>query len=121
MIPGPPPTSPEMEAPRRITRDTPLTREWTTVYWPEGRHYVSKVSDHLTLDVYRRLGGSTWEYAVIGNDMSRPDQPLIVKFGIAGTMREAKLYAEAMIPNPMRNPSIWDHQNERPDQEEVPF
>lgn len=74
--------------------------DWSTVYsyWG-GRHYAAKVSPHLTLDVWRRNEGNTWEWAVIGNDMTRPDDPLIVKFGTAGTMKEAKFYAESQIKN----------------------
>lgn len=91
----------QQDIPRPLRQDfrPPLRYDWQTAYWPQGRHYVAKVSDYLTLDVWRRLGGNTWEWAVIGNDMSLPEKPLVVKHGTAGTMKEAKFYAESQITN----------------------
>jgi hypothetical protein len=83
----------------------PFRYDWQIVYWDAGRHYMAKVSDVLTLDVFRRLGGNIWQWVVIGYDVSLPDMPLVVRQGTAGTMKEAKVYAEQQIGNPQK--AIW--------------
>lgn len=86
----------------------PFRYDWQIAFFTgyDGRHYCARVSEYLTLDVFRRNEGSTWEWCVIGNDMSHPDQPLIVKFGTAGTMKEAKTYAELQIKDHPQQ-TVW--------------
>lgn len=98
--------------------------DWQAAFYTgwHGRHYVAKVSDVMTLDVFRRDEGNTWEWVVIGYDLSLPDQRLIIRHGTAGTMKEAKQRAELQIGNPQQTLFHADeHRPDMPWEQEVPF
>lgn len=79
------------------------------------RRYYARINDSLVLNVHRRPNSRTWEYLVVGFDLTKDEAPVIGIVGTAGTMKEAKYKAEEQIPanSPGTNTTIWD--------DEVPF
>lgn len=69
----------------------PYTRE------DGGRGYIARVNDSLVLNVHKRTNSRTWEYLVIGFDLTKEDHPVIGATGTSDTMKEAKYLAENKI------------------------
>lgn len=79
------------------------------------RSYFARINESLVLNVHKRPNTRTWEYLVVGFDLTKPDAPVIGAVGTAGTMKEAKYLAEQKLPRntPRMEPQLWD--------EEAPF
>ncbi len=112
-----------------INRNAPLRYEWITLHPPKwGRAYMARVNEYLVLNVHRLNPDSpTWEWLVIGFDMTKGEHPCIVEAGQAGSMKEAKALAEARVPQGttrLGQQSLqWPNKENWPDKEstEVPF
>lgn len=103
-------------APRAKAPNVLLRLDWRTSINELGdRHYYAQINESLAVNVHRRGGKNTWEYLVIGFDLTKTDAPLILLMGTAGTKKEAQHLAEEKIPRhtPGTNTQVW------PD--EVPF
>lgn len=74
--------------------------DWANFMAPDGRRaYFARVNESLVLNVHRHPGSNTWEYLVVGFDLTHPDTPLIGHVGKTSTMAEAKYLAEQKVPD----------------------
>lgn len=103
-----------------INRNQPLRLDWQQSYYPR-RTYFARVNESLVLNVHRITPDSpTWEWVLIGFDLSKSNAPAILQIGKAGTMKEAKLLAEQAVPT--GTPKIGQIELPLPpDDPEVPF
>ena len=107
-----------------INRNTPLRYDWQHTHKPGyPRGYFAQVNESLVLNVHRiREGSPTWEYLVVGFDLSQTTAPVIVVVGQAGTMLEGKLHAESKVPPASpRIGQIRAFDDPPPDGEDIPF
>lgn len=62
-----------------------------------GRGYFARVNESLVLNVHRRPNSRTWEYLIVGFDLTKDGAPAIGHVGTSDTMGEAKYLAEQRI------------------------
>lgn len=110
------PTLGDLVRENKPKRQVTFRYDWAVSMTECGRAYFARVNESLVLNAHKRPGSRTWEYVVIGFDLTQPDpKPLMLELGTTDTLTEAKYRAEQKIPNntPTMKPTLWD--------DEVPF
>jgi hypothetical protein len=80
---------------RRITPPTP--------YHESGTYYVASPSEHVALNAWR--SGYYWRWGILA---FTGEHFLLYRAGEAPTLGEAKLRAEAALPDKLA-PTLWDY------------
>jgi hypothetical protein len=87
----------------RPNANTTLRYDWVTLHPPKwGRAYMARVNEHFILNVHRVTPTSpTWEWLVVGFTCpeDKHDHAMVLEAGHAGSMKEAKIYAESRVPD----------------------
>jgi hypothetical protein len=98
---------------RPVTPPTPLSPAIT----PGTRYYVANPFPELSLNAWR--SGGYWRWGILA---FLPDgMGVVFNHGTAGTLGEAKWYAERAIPRNAEPATIWDSKPAKLNPDDLPF